>query len=294
MLLAVDGRGPLVGPIICPRCGAEVEYYRENCINGHFVGFPNIRRAREMVADLYRHYYAAMTNAASRGVASRVQDLERLLQGTVATINVSANIIRNMALGQNYISYYNALAHDARKIAQQYYHAHREAVDAKVHTGYGTEILNAALSADGRGLTNYGPITLELRQVAIEDRASVMRENSFEFYDRYHLGDRDAIEEPGWRSVWVNRAQLGVAHLGPDISAATPDADLPKIILSSGTTKRDDRYMEVHIFGDLSWQTLNKATLAQPLTTPEEQDDWFVGRQKLELRGVTIVDPIYP
>ena len=123
-----------------------------------------------------------------------------------------------MTLGQNYISYYNALDHGARKIAERQYHAHRRAVDDKVHTGYGEEILNAALSVDGRGLTNYGPITLELRQISIEDRASVMRENSFDFYDRYKLGDRDAIEEPGWRSTWATRARLGVAHVEPSVT----------------------------------------------------------------------------
>jgi hypothetical protein len=247
-----------------------------------------------MVADLDRNYDAAIADAASRGVATQVQRLESLLQGTVATINVRPNIVRNMALGQNYVSYYNALAHGARKIAEQNYHAHRDAVDAKVHTGYGTEILNAALSPDGRGLTNYGAITLELRQVSIEDRASVMRENSYDFYDRNNLGGRNAVEAPGWRSVWSSRARLGVAHLEPVVSAASADADFPKIILWSGATKRDDRYMEVHIFGELSWQTLNRITLAQPLTSAEEQDDWFFGRQKLKLRDIIVVDPIYP
>ena len=283
-----------MGPIKCPRCGAEVEYYRSNCINGHFIGFPNVRRAQEMVADLSRHYVAAVADAASRRVVSRVRELERLLQTTVATINVRPNILRNMALGQNYVNYYNALGHHARKIAERAYHAHRSAVDDKIHTGYGEEILNAALSPDGRGLTNYGPITLELREVSIDDRASVMRENSFDFYDRYKLGDRDAVEEPGWRSTWADRARLGVAHLAPFVSAATAEADLPIVVLSNGTTRHGDRYMEVHIYGELSWQTLKRVTLAQPLTTTEEQDDWFFGRQKLRHRDVDIVDPIYP
>jgi hypothetical protein len=281
-----------MGPINCPRCDAEVEYYRSTCINGHFVGFPNVRRAEEMAADLNRHYDSAMADAASRAVSSRVQTLERLLQGSVATINVSTKILRNISMGDNYISYYNALAINARKAAAAVYDAHRRAVDDKVHTGYGTEILNAALSSDGRGLTNYGPITLQLLEASIEDRASVMRENSFDFYDRYHLGDRNAVEEPGWRSVWTSRAQLGVAHYEPTISPATADADLPDIVLFSGATRQDDRYMEIHIYGELSWQTLARVVLARPLTTAEEQDDWLFGRQKLERRDVEIVDRI--
>ena len=241
-----------------------------------------------------QHYVAAVADAARRGVTPRVQTLERFLEGAAATINVSVKIFRNMSMGDNYISYYNALAIGARKAAGATYDSHRRAVDDKVHTGYGNEIINAALSPDGRGLINYGPITLQLLGASIEDRASVMRENSFDFYDRYHLGDRNAVEEPGWRSVWVDRARLGVAHLEPAISAATGDAELQDIILSSGTMRQNDRYLEVHIYGELSWQTLAAIILARPMTTAEEQDDWSFGRQKLERRNVKVVDPTNP
>jgi hypothetical protein len=121
-----------------------------------------------------------------------------------------------------------------------------------------------------------------------------MRENSFDFYDRYKLGDRDAVEEPGWRSVWATRARLGVAHLEPSVTAATATAEFPNLILSNGTNRHDDRYMEVHVFGELSWENLSKATLAKPLTTAEGQDEWLVACQKLDLRGITIIDTISP
>jgi hypothetical protein len=167
-------------------------------------------------------------------------------------------------------------------------------VDEKIHPGYRSEILDAALSPDGRGLTNYGTITLELLSVAIEDRASVLRENSFDFYESNDLGRRDAEEEAGWRSVWNDRTYLGVAHLMPAVTPGTSIADLPDHILSSGSSRHNDRYMEVHIFGEISWQSLTKATLEKPLTIPEDQDDWDFGRQKLEPRGITIVDKVSP
>jgi hypothetical protein len=279
-----------VGPIACPRCGAIVEYHRTNCERGHFVGFPNVRWAIEMRADLGRNYAAALSDGARRGVTPQLQQLETLLQGTVATININAKLLLNMALGQNYMSYYRSLDLGSRKIAEQRYHAHRGAVDEKVHTGYRSEIVNAALSPDGRGLTNYGPITLELHNGSIEDRASVMRENSWDFYERYKLERRDAQEEPGWRSTWADRAALGVAHLAPKITPATAYADIPDQILFSGATRTDDRYMETHIFGEISWQSLNKVILEKPLTTPEDQVDWTAGSQKLATRGITIVD----
>ncbi len=248
----------------------------------------------EMQADLRRNYAIALSDSASRGVTPQIQYLETLLQGTVATINIDAKLLRNMSLGQNYMSYYKSLDLGLRKIAAQMYHAHRGAVDEKVHTGYRLEILNAALSPDGRGLTNYGPITLELQNIAIEDRASVMRENSWDFFERYGLDRRDAREEPGWRSVWADRSKLGVAHLAAAISPATPRVDLPNKIMFAGATRSDDSYMEVHIFGELSWQSLSKVTLEKPLTNSEDQDNWVKASQKLALRPIDIVDRTQP
>jgi hypothetical protein len=277
-----------------PSCGVSVEFHRTNCERGHFVGFPNIRRAEEMRADLNANYDAAIADAAGRGIAAQLGELETRLQGAVATLNVDPKILRNMSQSQNYISYYKALELGFRKIAERQYHAHRGAVDEKVHPGYRAEILNTALSPDGRGLTNYGAITLELLEIAIEDRASVMRENAFDFYERYDLGRRDAEEAPGWRSIWSDRARLGVAHLGPAISTATGRDEIAGLILFSGTTRPDDRYMEVQIFGELSWQSLGKVTLERPLTEPNERDDWDFASQKLGNRDVKIVDRTNP
>ncbi|MFZ3353986.1 MAG: hypothetical protein WA268_24305 [Xanthobacteraceae bacterium] len=58
--------------------------------------------------------------------------------------------------------------------------------------------------------------------------------------------------------------------------------------------RQNDRYLEVHIYGELSWQTLAAIILARPMTTAEEQDDWSFGRQKLERRNVKVVDPTNP
>jgi len=247
-----------------------------------------------MRADLMINYAAAVSGAALRGVASPLAQLESLLQRTVATINVDAKIFRNMAFGQNYMSYYKALDLGLRKIAEQQYHGHRGAVDEKVHPGYRAEIINAALSPDGRGLTNYGPITLELQEQSIEDRASVMRENSFDFYERNDLGRRNATEAPGWRAIWADRAQVGVAHLADEVNAATGTRELVNMILFSGPTRPQDRYIEIHIYGDVSWQSISKVTLEAPLTKSEARDDWDFGCQKLARRGIAIEDKVSP
>lgn len=278
----------------CPKCGIPVNYHKTICDRGHFVGYPNIRLAEEMRVQLQGHYNAAVADAAGRGCAAQVAELEALLQATVATINVDAKVLRNMSLSQNYMSYYRALAEGARQIAERQLHAHRAVVDAKVHTGYESSIINAAASPNGHGLINYGQITLELQSVAIEDRASVMRENSYLFYLRFKLGDRDAQEQPGWRSIWPDRALLGVAHFAPDVSTASGRDDLLKLVFSVGTDRDADRYLEVHIFNEITWQSLAKVTLERPLTEPEDRDDWDFGRQRLSARGVPVVDLVNP
>jgi hypothetical protein len=70
----------------------------------------------------------SIAQAILRGVLPQLRALETLLQGTVATINVNTKIFRNMALGQNYMSYYKVLDLGFRKIAEEKYHAHRGAV----------------------------------------------------------------------------------------------------------------------------------------------------------------------
>ena len=276
-------------------CGAMVEFHRTNCEFGHFIGFPNVRRAEEMRADLERNYEAARRDAAARGVEPQVDELETLLLRTVATINIGAKLLRNMAFGQNYMSYYKAMEIGSRKIAERQYHSHRGAVDEKVHPGYREEIINAALSPDGRGLTNYGAITLQLEGHAIEDRASVMRENAFDFFERYDLGRRNAEEEPGWRAVWADRARLGVAHLAATLTHATA---LDRILRCHPVLGRRSGFGTVTSKcmsdGEVSPQPLGQVTLEKPLTDPQDKDDWDGAQQKLTKGGVKVIDRTQP
>ncbi|MFI4986153.1 MAG: hypothetical protein ACHQF3_01815 [Alphaproteobacteria bacterium] len=281
--------------VVCPNCGEAVEFHRKDCLNcGFFVGYPNVRRAESMRVELATNYADALANAIARGVTSQVAQLEGLLGNSGATINVSANILSNMAIGHSYISYYKALDDKLRRIAEAKYHAHRAAVDAKLHPGYESEILNAALSPDGRGLTNYGEITMRLRDVSIRNRASVLRENAFDFYEAYDLGRRDAEEAPGWRSVWADRARLGVAYLAATVTPSLASHDLHRAILASGPDRRNDRFMEVHIFGELTRQAIENVSLDKPLTDATANENWDFAGQKLARIGVTVMDRTRP
>ena len=135
---------------------------------------------------------------------------------------------------------------------------------------------------------------MQLREEAVERRASLLRENAFDFYERYHLGDRDAEEAPGWRAVWADRALLGVAQLEPALMAAMSSADLPTLVLSVGATKQEDRFLEVHMFDPLRWQAIASASSDRVITDAETRDEWDFARTRLARRGVPVADHTVP
>jgi len=289
-------KGPQPVPtLVCPNCGAQVDIHLPNCPDCRtFVGYPNIRRAEGMRPALEANYRAALADALARGVSNLVAQLETLLQGAVATINVSPKILASMALDHPYLGYHHALEQGLRLKAEDIYHAHRLASDAKLHPGYEKDIIYAALSPDGRGLTGYGEITLGLRENIVARRASLLRENAFDFYERYHLGERDATEEPGWRAVWADRALLGIAQLEPLLTTALSAAALPALALSVGATRHDDQFIEVHVFDPISAQGLDSVSLDQALTDVDARDEWDFAQNRLARRGVAVMDNTTP
>lgn len=280
---------------IRPRCGAQVNFQDTRCpACDRDVGYPNVRRAGAMRADLDRHYTTALVDADARGIRARVDELERLLESSVATINIEPKMLELMSSGTKYANYHQAMAEHTRHNAEQIHSAHRGAADAKVHTDYGDRIVNAALSPDGRGLPLYGEVTLRLLDKTIAERASVLRENAFLFYERHDLGNPTGQEEPGWRAVWADRARLGVAKLVPEITTVTASRDLPAMVLSLGATRHDDRFLEVHIHGTINWQALAGVSLDKPLTDGQKQDDWDTATRRLSRNGVSVETPFKP
>jgi hypothetical protein len=62
----------------------------------------------------------------------------------------------------------------------------------------------------------------------------------------------------------------------------------------SGEGRDRDRYIEVHVYGEVSPQSLGQVTLEKPLTDPQDGEDWEFARQKLTTRGVKVIDGTQP
>ena len=133
-------------------------------------------------------------------------------------------------------------------MAEGEFDRHRRTVDAMLFGAYGDQIIYAALSLDGNGLKSYGAYSVILRDVAVSKRASVLEENSCSFVKNHKMEPGHPIPE-GYRAPWGRRAELAVAKLADLISPTTSDSDFSSLLLSNGSTRDDDNFMEVHIYG---------------------------------------------
>lgn len=242
-----------------------------------------------MRSQLLGHYNQAVLSARGTGLDAEVARLETLLRDSVATIAVQPAILRNIATGDAYTTYYKAVKRRDRRASLLKHLAERKKVDGQIHSSYEEEIVNAALSIDGRGLNSYGPITLVLKTEAIEDRSSVLRENAYQFYDRCNLGPRDADEPPGWRSTWADRHLLGVAKLAAMLSTSTTDTMIAEATLVSHGSKETDQFLEVHIYGDVPLFFVGEVRLERSLTETRDLKAWNESIEKLEKRRIPVV-----
>ncbi len=281
--------------IPCPNCGHPVPFNRRLCpACDADAGFPNVRRAAAMQEALYQHYAAAEDHSVAVGTARQFDVLEKVLNSAVPTINISPKLMLQIALGAKYMSYYKAEKADLRVAAKEEYHVHRAGVDARIHPGCEAEIINATLSPDGNGLTSWGEVAMQLSVGSIAGRTSVLRENAFDFYNRFDLGTRGALEELGWRAVWSDRVKLGAAHIEPSLTVATSEGEICDLVLMPGLDRSEARYIELHIWGEIHMAALAQVVLAKPLTEPAQRDIWDMARSQLTAQLVPVIDRTAP
>lgn len=281
--------------LTCPNadCHELVDDWLSQCPEcGQFLGFPNKRRAQAMRPALEARFKEARESAIARGAHSQVDALRACLDNAVATINVSPRIIATMVLEQPYLSYHRALERQLRLKAEDEYHAHRTRVDATIHPGYEKEIIYAALNPSGAGLTSYGAVTIQIKPAVLENRASLLRENAFHFYERFRLGDPGQREQEGWRAEWTDRAWLGIAHLAGDLTDTTDEANLPAMVLSIGATRAEDRLIEVHIHGQVTIRNIDRVTLERTPDTEDTLTDWEYAEAKLRQASINVTSRV--
>jgi hypothetical protein len=70
----------------------------------------------------------------------------------------------------------------------------------------------------------------------------------------------DALNlERGHRATWDERHKLCIAKLGPRLDPNAVPGDFARLLLTQGATARDDRFVELHIWGPITVRSVQSA-----------------------------------
>ncbi|HEV2988518.1 MAG TPA: hypothetical protein VG759_08755 [Candidatus Angelobacter sp.] len=236
----------------CGRCGSNIPESNDRCPTcGEHAGFPNIREvdSQEEQEALTRRYDAMVAKHRSDGTSDVLDSFEEALENSVAVVACDLHFARQLMTSSKtlYNNYYMGVTANIRKPATLEDDRNRRVADSILFNGYAQEIVFAALSLTGLGLSSYGRYFMTLRDITIANRATVLEENSFTFVQKHCK----VLERPplGYRATWPNRHKLGVAKLGTKITASTQNAHFASMVLSDGGERQAAEFIEVHIYG---------------------------------------------
>lgn len=257
----------------CPICATDVSDNLARCpCCGADAGYPNVKEARAEAAELKGRADAGRSRATARGSGAELADFERALNASQAVVNVDVQFLHNLLSSEKtlYAPYSKLIVAGTRSPGDAENDRQRASVEGLLFGSWGSEITYAALALDGRGLGSYGLISIELRPLTIELRASVLEENSYEFVKRHRIVPGDPIP-PGYRAPWDMRCDVGVAKLADRVTSATTSADHARLVLKSdGIDRHKDEFMEVHIYGPFNRQAIQRITV---LDVPKDEAD---------------------
>jgi hypothetical protein len=255
---------------------------------GEYLGYPNVRAANQPaeIDKLQTRYEDALQRATARGAKDVVVRFESAVRSSYAVIGCNILRIRELIVEPKglYSNYYLTTRAQVRRLADDEFDRHRRIVDATFFGGYAEQIIFAALSLDGKGLTSYGAYAIVLRDIAVLKRSSVLETNSYNFLNEHNLKPTEPIPA-GYRSDWARRALLAVAKLGDLITPVTIEAQFPKLLLSQGASREDDEYMEVHLFGVFGQNAIEAVRGSSSPKRPDEKAIVAVVKEYLATLG---------
>jgi hypothetical protein len=255
---------------------------------------PNVKTAKEERDALKKRYIEAYQKARQRGIDKKLREFEQAVQLSYATINVNFIVLYNLAKkDENYKNYYEVLEDKRQKSQEVKEDDDREMVDRKLFQQARHQIRYAALSLGGTGLTEYGRFCLCLNEQSIQNKASLLEENSFNFFKRHPIQPKMPMLE-GYRAIWQDRSKLAVAKLSRKIQPTMDSKEFATLLLSNRHDRDLDEFIEVHIHGQINFQMVTKVyrvdTFKQLITeinnmqSPERRKKWYLAFKQLKER----------
>lgn len=260
----------------CIRCGYSVKESQDRCSScGTHFQFPNVRAASQIheQAALNKRYATASANVDKKDSEIRESFESAVGQESKAVIATNIHELHRLVDSETQIfaTYYDRLKAGIVHPTGDKWHVWRTIAEASLFPGYHETIRFAALSLDGTGLSHYGMCFLTIKTVMIEERASLFVDNNvIHTVFQQAIAMKDAVNlEPGHRAVWEDRHKLCLIKVAPDLDAeSATDPGFPKLILERGDKPEDDRFVEVHIWGPLNINSVERVVIGRSNGVP--------------------------
>ena len=223
----------------------------------------------EEVKALKKRYEQAKQQAHQNG--GPIEEFEQAIDNTCAVINTDLETVYNLLYKKSFYKNY----YDLCKEGIKNFSLDREMVDNVLFREFKECIRFAALSLDGLGLSNYGEYSLCLKNQKMSTRASLLEENSYDFYDKYvehKTRSKKSPIKPGYRAIWPNRYQLAIAKLADQINETTDNKQFAQLLLKDTDQRKTDEFIEVHIYGTITTQEI-ESVKAPPLDNLDLDED---------------------
>jgi hypothetical protein len=236
---------------------------------------PNVLVTKTEQETLDKNYQEVKLSAQKNGKNKTMQLLEQaILKNSRAVINLKPCHLKEMIQG-HFKNYY-----EMQKIKNR--DLKREETDEKFFGDCKIHIRYAALSLDGWGLSAYGICTICLRESALQNRASLLIQNSFTFVDEYPYSPNSPYPPPGYRSTWQERYKLAVVKLFDKIDPNMDEEQLAQLILEDKKNKIADEFIEIHICGSFTTEIIESAGIISEPTDENDKTHLAVIKKKLD------------
>lgn len=223
-----------------------------------FLGFPNVNECsqKEELEALEKRYQEKVELAAAKGKEDIRIEFEEEVKKSKAVINVDLDYLHFFIVGKHslYSTYQLQTEGESRDYTRSEFDKERLGIEGTLFGSYGENIRYAALSLDGSGLKSYGDFTIALADEAIKLRSTLLEDNSYGFIRRHKILAGGKIPR-GYRAVWKDRHMLSVAKLMKKI-LLTKSKNYATIILDNTGSRKKDEFIEVHIYGKISRESL--------------------------------------
>jgi hypothetical protein len=146
-----------------------------------------------------------------------------------------------------YQGYETLVGNGMRTPAPQDFDAERHAVSGKLFGHFAKNIRYGALSLNSYSLKNYGPVHIQLKDIAVKNRVSFLFENSYLLFRQLDVRASSPVPS-GYRCSWLNKKELVASKLEPDLSSGSGKTEWENILVNNGKTRDEDRCVEAHIY----------------------------------------------